>query len=144
MAGIAAAFALIAPLALIARIGHMTAPGSINAPLWFQHLASAVTMLGNLALPPLLAMAFVILAHRQRMARIWPLLAIGMLALLDLQFQAHFPPAGHRGGTLSIGAALWLVRPGSFIETWTLAPVQLVLTLLPALWLIHARSRQKA
>src|SRR6185312_17099619 len=35
VAGIAAAFALIAPLALIARILHMVAKGGILAPQWF-------------------------------------------------------------------------------------------------------------
>ncbi|HJT42191.1 MAG TPA: hypothetical protein VJ750_01700 [Rhizomicrobium sp.] len=142
--GIVAAFALIAPLALIARMARMIAPGGINAALWFQQLASAVTMAGNLALPPLLAAAFVMLAARQRMAKTWPLLAAVLLALLDLQFRAQFPPPGHRGGTLSIGAALWLFHPDSLLHAWPLAPVQTALTLLPLLWLIRARLRQKA
>lgn len=144
VAGIAAAFALIAPLALIARVGRMTSLGGIHSPLWFQQLAFAMTTLGNLALPPLLAAAFVMLAARQRMAKAWPLLAVFLLALLNLQFRAQFPPPGHRGGTLSIGAALWLAHPGSLLHAWPLAPVQMVLTLLPALWLIRARLRQKA
>jgi hypothetical protein len=144
VAGIAAAFALIAPLALIARIARMTSPGGIHAPLWFQKLAWAVTIVGTLALPPLLAAAFVMLSVRQRIASVWPLLAVVLLALLDLQFSAQFPPPGHRGGTLSIGAALWLVHPASLINAWPLAPAQLLLTLLPTLWLIRAQLRQKA
>jgi hypothetical protein len=143
VAGIVAAFALIAPLALIARIARMESPSGLHSPLWFQQLASAVTMAGNLALPPLLATAFIILATRQRMARAWPLLAVVLLALLDLQFRAQFPPPGHRGGSLSVGAALWLVHPGSLLHAWPLAPVQIALTLLPALWLICAQLRQK-
>ena len=141
IAGIVAAFALIAPLALIARVGRMTSPGGLHSPMWFQHLASAVTMLGNLALPPLLATTFILLAVRQRIASAWPLLAVVLLALLDLQFQAQFPPAGHRGGSLVIGAALWLIHPDGLVNTWPLAPMQLVLTLLPALWLCWMRRR---
>jgi hypothetical protein len=62
VAGIAAAFALIAPLALIARILHMVAKGGILAPQWFQGIAFAVTGAGNLALAPALAAGFALLA----------------------------------------------------------------------------------
>lgn len=141
VAGIAAAFLLIAPLALIARVLHMSSPGGILSPQWFQQLASGVTMLGNLALAPCLAMAFIILAVRQRMAGLWAILAVIVLALLDIQFQAHFPQAGHRGGTLSIGAAVWLIHPGSLVSAWPLAPTQLALTLSPLLFLNKMRAR---
>lgn len=142
VAGIVAAFALIAPLVLIAHIGRMTSPHGILAPSWFQQMAAVVAMLGNLTLPPLLAAIFVMLAVRQRIARAWPLLAVVLLALLDLQFRAQFPPPSHHGGSLSIGAALWLHHPGNLADAWPLAPVQLALTLLPLLWLcwMHRRS----
>ena len=140
VAGIAAAFALIAPLALIARILHMVAKGGILAPQWFQGMAFAVTGAGNLALAPALAAGFVFLATRQRISWLWPLLAIVLLALMDLQFQAHFPPAGQRGGTLSIGATTWIWHWQSWYETWPLSAARLLLTLLPAGWVIRRRS----
>jgi hypothetical protein len=141
VAGIVAAFTLIAPLALIVRINHMSSPHVLNAPPWFRQLAQATMMLGNLALAPLLAAMFVLLATRQRLARAWPVLAVILVALLDLQFHSNFPPAGQRGGTLGIGAAIWLVHPGELIHAWPLAPVQLALTLTPLLWLARMRSR---
>jgi hypothetical protein len=139
--GIAAAFALVAPLALIAHIARMSSSDGINAPMWFRELAYATAMLGNLALPPMLAAGFVALAARQRIAAAWPLLAIASLVLLDIQFQANFPAAGRHGGTLGIGAALWLTHPNSLTYAWPLAPVQLALTLLPALWLCWTGRR---
>ena len=143
VAGIAAAFALIAPLMLIAHLTHMTSSHGILAPLWFQQAVSAVTVLGNLALAPLLAMAFVLLATRQRMIWMWPLLAVALLASMDLHFSAEFPPLGHRGGSIGIGAApVWLlVHPDQQAYTSALAPVRLALTLLPVLYLCWTRKR---
>jgi len=139
-AAIVSAFILIAPLALIARILHMAAKGGILAPQWFQETAFAVTGVGNLALAPALAAGFVFLAARQRISWLWPLLAIVLLALLDLQFQAHFPPAGHRGGSLSIGAGIWLFHWQSWLETWPLSAAHLLLTLLPIAFVLRTRS----
>jgi hypothetical protein len=90
VAGIAAAFLLIAPLALIANVLHMVSPAGIDAPDWFRSLAFSLTGFGNLALGPLVAIGFATLAFRQRMALPWPLVAIILIALLDLQFSAHF------------------------------------------------------
>jgi hypothetical protein len=139
--GIAAAFALIAPLVLAANIGRMTSPEGIHAPHWFQQMAARVTMFGNLALAPCLAMFFIMLAVRQRMAATWAVSAVCVLALLDIQFEALFPPAGQTGGTLSIGAAAWMTHPGSMVSPWPLALVQLALTLMPLLFLNKIRAR---
>jgi hypothetical protein len=139
VAGIAAAFALIAPLALIANILHMVAKGGIHAPQWFQGTAFAVTGVGNLALAPALAAGFVFLAARQRISWLWPVLAILLIALLDLQFRAQFAPAGQRGGSLSIGAGIWLFHWQSWLETWPLSVARLLLTLLPTFWLLRKR-----
>jgi hypothetical protein len=133
--GIVASFALIAPLAVIARIFHMATPGSIHAPGWFQTLAFGLTGLGNLALEPALAVGFVFLASRQRISWLWPLLAIVLIALLDLQFQAHFAPVGQRGGSLSIGAGIWLFHWQSLLQTWPLSVARLLLTIAPLSWL---------
>jgi hypothetical protein len=139
VAAIASSFILIAPLALIARILHMSSPGGIHAPGWFQTLAFGVTGLGNLAVAPALAAGFVFLATRQRISWLWPLLAIVLIALLDLQFQAHFAPVGHRGGSLSVGAGIWLFHWQSWLETWPLSVTRLSLTLLPAFWFFRKR-----
>jgi hypothetical protein len=139
VAGIAAAFALIAPLALTANILHMVAKGGILAPQWFQGTALAVTGAGNLALAPALAAGFVFLATRQRISWLWPLLAIVLLALMDLQFRAHFPGVGQRGGSLTIGATTWIWHWQSWLETWSQSVVRLLLTLLPAFWLFRKR-----
>ncbi len=139
VAGIAASFVLIAPLALIARIFHMTTPGSIHAPGWFQTLAFTVTAIGNWALEPALAAGFVFLATRQRISYLWPMLTIVLIALLDLQFRAQFAPVGQHGGSLSIGATLWLFHARSWLESWPLSVARLLLTLLPAFWLFRKR-----
>jgi hypothetical protein len=140
VAGIGAAFVLIAPLALIARIFHMTTPGGIHAPGWFQTLAFGLTGLGNLALEPLVAAGFVFLASRQRISWLWPLLAVVLLALMDLQFRAHFPGAGQRGGSLTIGATTWMWHWHSWLETWPSSAARLLLTLVPTFWLFRKRT----
>ena len=139
VAGIAASFILIAPLALIARIFHMTTPGSIHAPGWFQTLAFTVTAIGNWALEPTLAVGFVFLAARQRISYLWPVLTIILVALLDLQFRAQFAPAGQYGGSLSIGATTWIWHWQSWLETWPSSVARLSLILLPAFWLFRKR-----
>ena len=138
VAGIVAAFALIAPLALTAQVFQMS-PGHINAPEWFRTLTFAVTGLGNVALAPLLAATFVFLATRQRIFWLWPLLATLLIALLDLHFRVEFPALGHRGGSLGIGATVWLHHWHSWLETWPLSLARLLLTLAPAFWLFRNR-----
>jgi hypothetical protein len=139
VAGIVAGFLLIGSLALTAHLQGMTTPGSINAPEWFKALSFAVTGLGNLSLAPLLAGTFVFLATRQRISWVWPLLAILLLVLLDLQFHADFPAPGQRGGSLNIGALLWSSQADVLLAHWRLSLAQLLLTLLPAFWLARGR-----
>ena len=133
--GIAAAFALIAPLILIANLQHMVGYDGINAPQWFRELAFAVTGVGNLALAPTLAAGFAFLAARQRISTVWPILAILVIALLDLQFRTEFPAVGHRGGSIGIGAATWLSHWQSWLETWPQSVARLLLTIAPLSWL---------
>lgn len=139
VAGIAAAFVLIAPLALVANLLHMISPHGIDAPEWFKSLAFGVTMLGNLAVGPLLALGYAVLAGRQRITRSWPLLAILLIALLDLQFAAQFPGPNHRGGSLTVGATTWAFHFKDWLETWPLSATRLFLTALPALWLFRSK-----
>lgn len=135
VAGIAAAFVVISPLVLMANLQHLVSPAGIQAPEWFKRLAFALTGAGNLALAPVLAIGFVLLAFRQRMAPAWPLVAVAVIALLDLQFSAHFPGPNHRGGSIGIGATTWLFHTQGWLETWPLSLTRLLFTLLPALWL---------
>ena len=97
VAGIAGAFALIAPLVLVANIRRMTSPMGLHAPMWFQHWAAWMTMFGNLALAPCLAMAFILVAMRQRMAAIWAVSAVCVLALLDIPVRGTVPAGGSDG-----------------------------------------------
>jgi hypothetical protein len=79
------------------------------------------------------------LRARQRISWLWPLLAIVLLALMDLQFRAHFPAVGQRGGSLTIGAATWIWHWQSWLETWPWSLARLSLTLLPAFWFFRKR-----
>jgi hypothetical protein len=137
VAGIAASFALIAPLALVAHIFHMVTHGSIHAPRWFQGLVFTVTGVGNLSLAPLLAAGFVFLAARQRIFWLWPLLAVLLLVLLDLQFHADFAAPGHRGGSLNINAVLWVSHANILLDYWRMSLAQLLLTIAPISWLVR-------
>jgi len=120
----------------------MVAHHSINAPHWFRLLVQAVVLLGNFTLAPLLALAFVVSATRQRLWPGWPLLAILLIALLDMRLQADFPAPGSHVGSLSVSAALWVSHFDSLVRHWQLTLAQLLLTLLPVLWLIRARLRR--
>jgi hypothetical protein len=140
IAAMVAFFALIAPLALIANARGMVAHHSINAPHWFRLLVEAAILFGNFALAPLLAATFVLSAVRQRLWPGWPLLAILLIALLDMQLQADFPALGVRGGSLGLGAAMWVSHFDSLVQHWHLALSQLLLTLLPTL-LLYRKHR---
>jgi hypothetical protein len=139
VAGIVAGFIAISPLVLIANLLHLVSPGGIQAPEWYRSLAFAITGAGNVTLGPLLALAFAALAFRQRMALTWPLVAILVIALLDLQLGAHFPGPNHRGGSITVGATAWIFHAQSWLETWRLSLMRLLLTLVPVFWLLRKR-----
>lgn len=140
VAGIAAAFILISPLVLSVHGLHLRSPAGLDAPEWFRSLAFGLTGLGNVALGPALAGAFALLAMRQRTRAPWPLLAILLIALLDLHFQAQFPAVGHRGGSISIGAVAWLHHWQSWLEIWPMSVARLLLTSVPAFWLFRKNT----
>lgn len=137
---VAAGFIVIAPLVLSAKIAGLIGHGGINATGWFRILAAILFAFGNFAVSPLLAVGFVWLADRQRMRPLWALLAVVLIALVDLRFQADFPAAGHRGGSIGIGAGLWMYHFHSLVENWGLTLAQLLLTLTPALWLLQKKN----
>jgi hypothetical protein len=134
------AFVLMAPLVLSAKVAGLVGHGGINATFWFRTLATILFAFGNFAVAPMVAFGFMLLAARQRLPRLWPLLAILLVAVMDLQFQAHFPAPGHRGGTIGVGAALWMDHFHSLMEEWRLSLTQLLLTLTPALWLLQKKA----
>jgi hypothetical protein len=140
LAAMGAFFALMAVLALIANACGMIAHHGINAPHWFRLMVQGAILFGNFVLAPLLAMAFVLSATRQRLWPGWPLLAILLIALLDMQLQVDFPAPGVRGGSLGLGAAIWVSNFDSLVRHWPLALSQLLLTLLPAV-LLYGKHR---
>lgn len=140
IAAMAAFFAVMVSLALIANAHGMVTNHSINAPPWFRLLVQTVFLLGNFTLAPLLALAFTLSATRQRLRPGWPLLAVLLITLLDLHLQADFPAPGVRGGSLGLGAVKWVSHFDSLVQRWPMALSQLLLTLLPAL-LLYRKHR---
>jgi hypothetical protein len=140
LAVMTAFFALMGALALVANACGIIAHHGINAPHWFRLLVQAAILFGNFALAPLLTLAFVVSATRQRLWPGWPLSAILLIALLDMQLHVNFPAPGARGGSLSLGAALWMDHFDSLIQNWLLVLTQLLLTLAPAL-LLYRKHR---
>jgi len=140
IAAMAAFFALMAPLVLIANAHGMVTNHSISAPSWFRLLVQTVFLFGNFTLAPLLALAFTVSATRQRLWPGWPLLAVLLIALLDMHLQADFPAPGVRGGSLGLGAVQWVSHFDNLVQRWPMALSQLLLTLLPAL-LLYRKHR---
>jgi hypothetical protein len=140
IAAMAAFFALMVPLVLIAHAYGMVTHHGISAPHWFRLLVETVFLFGNFTLAPLLTLAFTMSATRQRLWPGWPLLAVLLIALLDMHLQADFPAPGVRGGSLGLGAATWASHFDSLVQRWPLALTQLLLTLLPAL-LLYRKHR---
>lgn len=85
---------------------------------------------------PTMATLLVLLAQRQRLPPVWPLLGIALLLILTPVFSAQFDP--HHGLHVGYGKVIpmrWSVA----VRFW---PVMLshILVLLPAAWLINRRS----
>lgn len=134
-----AGFVTMAPLVLCANIAGLVGHGGINAPQWFRTMVAVAFAFGNFAVAPAMALSFVWMARRQRLRDLWSLLAILLIALVDLQFHATFPAAGHRGGEVGVGAGLWLFHSHNLLERWPLAATQLLVTLLPAFWILQRK-----
>jgi hypothetical protein len=140
IAAMAAFFALMGMLALVAHACGMIVNHSISAPRWFRLLTQTMSLIGNFTLAPLLALAFTVSATRQRLQLGWPLLAVLLIALLDIHLQADFPAPGVRGGSIGLGAAKWVSHFDSVVQRLPLALTQLLLTLLPTL-LLYRKHR---
>jgi hypothetical protein len=96
---------------------------------------AAMTAIGVLA-APVAATLLVLLAYRQRLKRLWPLLGIALLLLATPMFSSRF---GHH---THLGVHYGLVITTKWREVVRFWPLMLsrALTLLPAAWLIRRRS----
>jgi hypothetical protein len=90
----------------------------------------------NLLAVPVMAVLLVVLADRQRLKLLWPLLGIALLLLATPMFGYKF---GHHG---NLSANYGLVIPGRWSTVVRFWPLMLshLLTLLPAAWLIARRK----
>jgi hypothetical protein len=129
----------LALYAAVCSIGYGAAEINTLLPLSDSGLVgfstAAMTAVQMLAAPAMAAL-LVVLAQRQRLKPVWPLLGIVLLLLLTPLFSAHFGP--HHN--LKVGYGLVIpVRWSVAMRFW---PVMLshILALLPAAWLI-GRSR---
>jgi len=98
--------------------------------------AAAMTAVQMLA-APIMAGLLVLLARRQRLKPVWPLLGIALLQLLTPLFAAHFGP--HHNLQVGYGLVIPL-RWSVALRFW---PVTLshILAFLPAAWLIRRTPR---
>jgi hypothetical protein len=97
---------------------------------------AAMTAVQALAAPAMAGL-LVLLAQRQRLKLVWPLLGIVLLQLLTPLFAAHFGPDQN----LQVGYGLVIpMRWSVAVHFW---PVTLshILAFLPAVWLVRRRPR---
>lgn len=99
---------------------------------------AAMTAISVLAVP-VAAMLLVLLAHRQRLKPLWPLLGIALLLLATPMFSYRFGPHTHLGVQYGLVIA---TRWSIVMRFWPLM-LSHALALLPAAWLI-ARHRRTA
>lgn len=99
---------------------------------------TAMTAINVLAVP-VMAVLLVVLADRQRLKPLWPLLGIALLLLATPMLSSRF--GHHHDGNLGLNYGL--VIPGHWSEVVRFWPLILshVLALLPAVWLISRRKR---
>jgi hypothetical protein len=88
-------------------------------------------------LPALLAALLVLIAARQRLRVLWPLIGTALIALMGVQLHVNFPAPGHGRGSIML-TSLVLAGPlglHTLLSHWPLLLAQSVLTLSPLLWL---------
>lgn len=99
--------------------------------------STAAMMAVQMLAAPAMAALLVLLAQRQRLKPVWPLLGIALLQLLTPLYAAHFGPDQN----LQVGYGIVIpVRWSVAIQFW---PVTLshILAFLPAAWLIRRKPR---
>jgi hypothetical protein len=99
---------------------------------------AAMTIVNVLAAPAM-ATLLVLLAQRQRLKPVWPLLGIAVLLLLTPELSSHF--GHHRDGYLRLNYGLRIpTQWREFMRFWQLI-LSHALTLLPAAWLVYRHRR---
>jgi hypothetical protein len=98
----------------------------------------------NVLAVPAIVMLFALLARRQRLSLLWPLLGMVVLAMLMPQFGYQFGrPLVPHSGSISVGMGLAFMQKGwdHAMRHWPTVTAQYVLAALPVLWLLRARRR---
>jgi hypothetical protein len=111
-------------------------------PGWLRSTAQVVLAAINVLAVPAIVTLFVLLARRQRLGLLWPLLGILLLALLMPQFGYQFGrPFAPHSGSISVGMGLAFMQQGwsHAVRHWPTVTAQYVLAALPVLWLLRAR-----
>lgn len=92
---------------IAARIYGIT-PGPHPIPAWFANLADAVKIVANLILPIACGWGTALIAMRQRLQSIWPIVALALVALLGsiMQLDVVLPSASSSAGRLMVGLGM--------------------------------------
>jgi hypothetical protein len=98
---------------------------------------AAMTAISVLAVP-VAATWLALLAERQRLKRLWPLLGIALLLLATPMFDHKF--GHHHSGYLSFKYGLVIATNWSIVVRFWPLMLSHALTLLPAMWLIARRK----
>lgn len=106
---------------------------------WLLGVSVTAMTITSILIPPVIGVLLAVLAQRQRLNPLWPLLGIGLLLLATPMFGHKF--GHHHDGNLNVGYGL--VIPGRWSTVVRFWPLMLnhALTLLPAAWLILRRKR---
>jgi hypothetical protein len=111
-------------------------------PGWLRGVAQIVLAAINVLAVPTIVTLFAVLAHRQRLGLLWPLLGVVVLAMLMPQFGYQFGrPFAPHSGSVSVGMGLAFMQQGwnHAIRHWPTVTAQYALAALPVLWLLRAR-----
>ena len=111
-------------------------------PGWLRAVAQVVLAAINVLAVPAIVTLFAVLARRQRLALLWPLLGVAVLALLMPQFSYQFGrPFVPHSGSISVGMGLAFLHDGwdHTVRHWPTVTAQYALMALPVLWLLRAR-----
>jgi len=129
---------LLAIIAIGKATGMMTGP-RFDAPIWYQNVITVLASASNFVLPLFIASLLVALAIRQRVAPLWPLVGIGLITLLDLQWHVVFSVSGHSNCSIVVGS--WLLTRHLERQYWQLGWIQMAVTMLPAALLMRRYVR---
>jgi hypothetical protein len=122
--------------------------GLAAAPFWFQLYGLAVAQTATFLMPLLIASLLVMLAARQRMRLLWPLLGIAMIVTCGLRMNANMVQPGQHGYSIGLGTTILplphaLGGPGFHFEG-LIVLAQGILALLPLAWLLWTRRKAAA